>query len=88
MFRPLLFIFANHHFILTKIILTLESLRILPFCVNIPSLTLMGIKNGSKPSNNAGYSRFSFGNDLCYFSVSSVLLLFIMLRMADLEINS
>ena len=48
----------------------------------------MGIKNGYKPNNNAGYSRFSFGNDLCYFSVSSVLLLFIMLRMADLEINS
>ena len=48
----------------------------------------MGIKNGCKPSNNAGYSRFLFGNDLCYFSAFSVLLLFIMLRMVDLEINS
>ena len=56
--------------------------------VILPSLTLMEIKNGYKPSNNAGCSRFLFGNGLCYFFTSSVLVLFIMLRIADLEINS
>ena len=53
-----------------------------------PSLTLMESKNGYKPSNHAGCGRFLFGNDLCYFFTSSVLVLFIMLRIADLEINS
>ncbi len=54
----------------------------------IPSLTLVKTKNGYKPSNNQGCSRFVFGNDLCYFFIFSVLVLFIMLRMADFEINS
>ena len=53
-----------------------------------PSLTLVKVKSGYKPSNYAGCSHFLFGNDLCYFFISSVLVLFIMLRMADLEINS
>ena len=57
-------------------------------CVKIPSLTLVKTKNGYKPSNNQGCSRFVFGNDLCYFFIFSVLVLFIMLRMADFEINS
>ena len=48
----------------------------------------MEIKNGYKSSNNADCSRFFLGNDLCYFFASSVFVLFIMLRMADLEINS
>lgn len=51
-------------------------------------LTLVKVKNGYKSSNDAGCSHFPFGNDLCYFFVSSVLVLFIMLRIADFEINS
>lgn len=54
----------------------------------IPSLTLVKAKSGYKPSNYAGCSHILFGNDLCYFFPSSVLVLFIMLRMADFEINS
>lgn len=54
----------------------------------IPSLTLVKAKSGYKPSNYAGCSPFLFGNDLCYFFTSSVLVLFMMLRMADFEINS
>ena len=54
----------------------------------IPSLTLVKAKSGYKPSNYAGCSHFLFGNDLCYFFTSSVLVLFMMLRMADFEINS
>jgi hypothetical protein len=54
----------------------------------LPSLTLVKAKSGYKPSNYAGCSHFLFGNDLCYFFTSSVLVLFIMLRMADFEINS
>ena len=54
----------------------------------IPSLTLEKIKNGYRLSNYADYSHFLFGNDLCYFFISSVFVLFIMLRMADFEINS
>ena len=54
----------------------------------IPSLTLVKVKNGYKPSNYAGCSHFLFENDLCYFFISSVLVLFIKLRMADFEINS
>ncbi len=56
--------------------------------VIIPSLTLVKSKSGYKPSNYAVCSHFLFGNDLCYFFPSSVLVLFIMLRMADFEINS
>ena len=54
----------------------------------IPSLTHVKVKSGYNPSSYAGCSRFLFGNDLCYFFTSSVLVLFIMLRMADFEINS
>ena len=54
----------------------------------LPSLTLVKVKNGYKSSNYAGCSHFPFGSDLCYFFVSSVLVLFIMLRIADFEINS
>ena len=54
----------------------------------LPSLTLVKAKSGYKPSNYAGCSHFLFGNDLCYFFTSSVLVLFIILRMADFEINS
>ena len=54
----------------------------------IPSLTLVKAKSGYKPSNYAGCSPFLFGNDLCYFFPYSVLVLFMMLRMADFEINS
>ena len=54
----------------------------------LPSLTLVKVKNGYKSSNHAGCSHFPFGNDLCYFFVSSVLVFFIMLRIADFEINS
>ena len=54
----------------------------------IPSLTLVKAKNGCKPSNNAGCSHFLFRNGLCYFFTSSILVLFMMLLMADLEINS
>lgn len=52
------------------------------------SLTLVKVKNGYKPSNYAGCSHSPFRNDLCYFFVSSVLVLFIMLRIVDFEINS
>ena len=58
-----------------------------PFSI-IPSLTLVKSKSGYRPSNYAVCSHFLFGNDLCYFFPSSVLVLFIMLRMADFEINS
>ena len=54
----------------------------------IPSLTLVKSKSGYKPSSYAGCSHFLCGTDLCYFFPSSVLVLFIMLRMADFEINS
>ena len=54
----------------------------------LPSLTLVKAKSGYKPSNYAGCSHFLFGNDLCYFFTSSVLVLFIILRIADFEINS
>lgn len=54
----------------------------------ILSLTLVKVKNGYKPSNYAGCSHSPFRNDLCYFFVSSVLVLFIMLRIVDFEINS
>ena len=54
----------------------------------LPSLTLVKAKSGYKPSNYAGCSHFLFGNDLCYFFTSSVLVFLIMLRMADFEINS
>ena len=57
-------------------------------CDIIPSLTLVKAKSGYKPSNYAGCSPFLFGNDLCYFFPYSVLVLFMMLRMADFEINS
>ena len=57
-------------------------------CVKIPSLTLVKVKSGYRSSNYAVCSHFLFGNDLCYFFPSSVLVLFIMLRMADFEINS
>ena len=53
-----------------------------------PSLTLVKSKSGYKPSSYAGCSHFLCGTDLCYFFPSSVLVLFIMLRMADFEINS
>ncbi len=54
----------------------------------LPSLTLVKAKSGYKPSNYAGCSHFLFGNDLCYFFTSSVLVLFMMPRMVDFEINS
>ena len=54
----------------------------------IPSLTLVKVKNGYKSSNYVGCSHSLFRNDLCYFFVSSVLVLFIMLRIVDFEINS
>lgn len=54
----------------------------------IPSLTLVKVKSGYKSSNYAGCSHFLFENDLCYFFTSFVLVLFIMFRMADFEINS
>ena len=57
-------------------------------CGIIPSLTLVKVKNGYKSSNYAGCSHFPFRNDLCYFFISSVLVFFIMLRIADFEINS
>ena len=65
-----------------------EILSIPPKDVILPSLTLVKVKSGYSPSNYAGCSHFPFGNDLCYFFISSVLVLFMMLRMADLEINS
>ena len=57
-------------------------------CGIIPSLTLVKVKSGYGSSNYAVCSHFLFGNDLCYFLTSSVLVLFMMLRMADFEINS
>ena len=48
----------------------------------------MKVKNGYRPSNNEGCSRFFFENDLCYFFTSCVFVLFMVLRMADFEINS
>ena len=54
----------------------------------IPSLTLVKAKNGYRPSNYAVCSHFLFGNDLCYFFTVPVLVFFMMLRMADFEINS
>ena len=54
----------------------------------IPSLTLARVESGYRSRIYAGCSHFLFGNDLCYFFTSSVLVLFIMLRMADFEINS
>ena len=54
----------------------------------ISSLTLVEVKSGYKPSNYAGCSHFPFIIDLCYFFTSSVLVLFIILRMADFVINS
>lgn len=57
-------------------------------CDTFLSLTLVKVKNGYKPSNYAGCSHSPFRNDLCYFFVSSVLVLFIMLRIVDFEINS
>ena len=54
----------------------------------IPSLTLVKVKSGYRSSNYAVCSHFLFGNDLCYFFTSSVLVLLMMLRMADFEINS
>lgn len=62
--------------------------KIMEIYDKIPSLTLVKVKNGYKSSNYVGCSHSPFGNDLCYFFVSSVLLLFIMLRIADFEINS
>ena len=56
--------------------------------VIIPSLTLVKVKSGYRSSNYAVCSHFLFENDLCYFLTSSVLVLFMMLRMADFEINS
>ena len=67
----------------------LIALRDFPVCDDkILSLTLVKVKNGYKPSNYAGCSHSPFRNDLCYFFVSSVLVLFIMLRIVDFEINS
>ena len=54
----------------------------------IPILTLVKAKNGYRPSNYAVCSHFLFGNDLCYFFTVPVLVFFMMLRMADFEINS
>ena len=58
------------------------------YLIIIPSLTLVKVKSGYKSSNYAGCSHFLFENDLCYFFTSFVLVLFIMFRMADFEINS
>ena len=57
-------------------------------CGTLPSLTLVKVKSGYKSSNYADCSHFLFENDLCYFFTSIVLVLFIMLLMADFEINS
>ena len=65
-----------------------ELLKIFPKYSILLSLTLVKVKNGYKPSNYAGCSHSPFRNDLCYFFVSSVLVLFIMLRIVDFEINS
>lgn len=68
----------------------LQDFQLMPHssCAIIPSLTLVKSKSGYKPSSYAGCSHFLCGTDLCYFFPSSVLVLFIMLRMADFEINS
>ena len=57
-------------------------------CVIIPSLTLVKAKNGYRPCNYAVCSHFLFGSDLCYFFTFPVLVFFMMLRIADFEINS
>lgn len=85
-------LFGNHDIVLVFWILkvfisALIGMIAFPI-VNIPSLTLVKIKSGYKPSNYAGGSYFPFENDLCYFFASSVLVLFMMLLMADFEINS
>ncbi len=54
----------------------------------IPSLTLVKAKNGYRPCNYAVCSHFLFGSDLCYFFTFPVLVFFMMLRIADFEINS
>ena len=66
----------------------MEALRKLVLDDIIPSLTLVKVKSGYKSSNYADCSHFLFENDLCYFFTSIVLVLFIMLLMADFEINS
>ena len=66
----------------------MEALRKLILDDIIPSLTLVKVKSGYKSSNYADCSHFLFENDLCYFFTSIVLVLFIMLLMADFEINS
>ncbi len=65
-----------------------DGLAFLPEYGIILSLTLVIAKGGYRPSNYAVCSHFLFGNDLCYFFTSFVLVLFMMLRMADFEINS
>ena len=67
---------------------SIVKLRKMVLNVILLSLTLVKVKNGYKPSNYAGCSHSPFRNDLCYFFVSSVLVLFIMLRIVDFEINS
>lgn len=57
-------------------------------CDNFPSLTLVKAKNGYRPCNYAVCSHFLFGSDLCYFFTFPVLVFFMMLRIADFEINS
>ena len=68
----------------TLVIIINEVLRV---NVKIPSLTAVKAKSGYRPNNGAVCSHFLFGNDLCYFFTSSVLVLFMMLCMADFEIN-
>ena len=58
------------------------------YCDKIPSLTLVKAKSGYRPSNYAVCSHFLFGSDLCYFFTFPVLVFFMMLRIADFEINS
>ena len=41
-----------------------------------------------KPGIYAGCSRFIYGNDMCYFFISATFVSFIMLRIADFEMNS
>ena len=79
-----------------SLFIIVHSMALCKFCIwtvgifrdKILSLTLVKVKNGYKPSNYAGCSHSPFRNDLCYFFVSSVLVLFIMLRIVDFEINS
>ena len=54
----------------------------------LPSLTLVKAKNSYRPCNYAVCSHFLFGSDLCYFFTFPVLVFFMMLRIADFEINS